>query len=113
MPGARTVLRRIVELGGTASYDDVQQYFADHLTDPIPPTNIGGTLTGIKAVQRRVAPAGAHQRSRFTSSAKSTCWHCASSDRLADRLPRIAAVETAPRRLVPPGSLPAYCAKDE
>jgi hypothetical protein len=61
MPGARTVLRCIVDLGGTASYNDVQQYFADHPTDPIPPTKIGGTLTSIKAVQRRVGPAGAHQ----------------------------------------------------
>jgi len=26
MPGARAVLRRITELGGTAAYDDVQQY---------------------------------------------------------------------------------------
>lgn len=51
-----------------------------------------------------------HHR-RSTSSAKSTCWHCASHDRLADRLPRIAAVETAPCRLVSPGSLSAYCAK--
>ncbi|MFG2030516.1 hypothetical protein [Streptomyces sp. NPDC048825] len=33
MPGARAVLRRITELGGTASYDEVQQYFADHRTD--------------------------------------------------------------------------------
>jgi hypothetical protein len=61
MPGARTVLRRIVELGGTASYDDVQQYLADHPTDPIPPTKIGGTLTSIRAVQRRVGPASAQQ----------------------------------------------------
>ncbi|MFF8235086.1 hypothetical protein [Streptomyces caelestis] len=61
MPGARTVLRRIVDVGGTASYDDVQQYVADHPTDPIPPRKIGGTLTSIKAVQRRVGPAGGHQ----------------------------------------------------
>ncbi|WP_275467415.1 hypothetical protein [Streptomyces noursei] len=56
MPGARTVLRRITNLGGAASYDDVQHYFADHLTDPIPTSRIGGTLTSIKAVQRRIAP---------------------------------------------------------
>jgi hypothetical protein len=61
MPGARAVLRRIVDLGGTASYDAVQQYFADHLTHPIPATKIGGTLTSIRAVQRRVGPAGAQQ----------------------------------------------------
>lgn len=61
MPGARTVLRRIVELGGTASYDDVQQYVASHPTDPIPPTKIGGTLTSMRAVQRHVGPVGAHQ----------------------------------------------------
>ncbi|MFF2809618.1 hypothetical protein ACFVT2_21060 [Streptomyces sp. NPDC058000] len=56
MPGARTVLRRITDLGGAASYDDVQQYFADHPTNPIPTSRIGGTLTSIKAVQRRIAP---------------------------------------------------------
>jgi hypothetical protein len=59
MPGARAVLRRIVEMGGTASYDEVQQYFAVHPTDPIPRTKIGGSLTSVKAVQRRVGPAGA------------------------------------------------------
>lgn len=45
VPGARAVLRRITELGGTASYDDVQQHFAEHPTNPIPPSKIGGTLT--------------------------------------------------------------------
>ncbi|MGW5434050.1 hypothetical protein ACWET9_44035 [Streptomyces sp. NPDC004059] len=58
-PGARAVLRRVTELGGTASYDDVQQYFTDHPTTPIPPTKIGGTLTSVRAVQRHVGPAGA------------------------------------------------------
>ncbi|GAB3009877.1 hypothetical protein GCM10023080_090080 [Streptomyces pseudoechinosporeus] len=56
MPGARAVLRRLVELGGTASFDDVQTYFADHPTTPIPPKKIGGTLTSIRAVRRRVGP---------------------------------------------------------
>lgn len=59
MPGARAVVRRIVELGGTASYDEVQQYFAVHPTDPIPRTKLGGSLTSVKAVQRHVGPAGA------------------------------------------------------
>ncbi|MGA5364011.1 hypothetical protein [Streptomyces purpurascens] len=59
MPRARAVLRRIVEMGGTASYDEVQQHFADHPTAPIPRTKIGGSLTSVKAVQRRVGPAGA------------------------------------------------------
>ncbi|WP_405933607.1 hypothetical protein [Streptomyces sp. NBC_00827] len=59
MPGARAVLRRITDLGGTASYDEVQQYFANHPTDPIPPTKIGGTLTSVQAVQRRIGPTGA------------------------------------------------------
>jgi hypothetical protein len=36
VPGARAVLRRIVETGGTASYDEIQQYIADHPTHPIP-----------------------------------------------------------------------------
>ncbi|NUK32519.1 hypothetical protein HRW12_01755 [Streptomyces lunaelactis] len=58
MPGARAVLRRITALGGTASYDEVQQYFAGHPTNPIPPTKIGGTLTSVQAVQRRMGPAG-------------------------------------------------------
>ncbi|WP_327348966.1 hypothetical protein [Streptomyces europaeiscabiei] len=55
------MLRRITDVGGTASYDEVQQYFAGHPTDPIPLTKIGGTLTSIKAVQRRVGPADADQ----------------------------------------------------
>lgn len=59
MPGARAVLRRITDLGGVASYDDVQQYFAEHPVTMIPPSRIGGTLTSVKAVQRRVGPAGA------------------------------------------------------
>ncbi len=61
MPGARAVLRRIVEMGGTASYEDIQQHFAEHPTAPIPRTKIGGSLTSVKAVQRRVGPAGAGQ----------------------------------------------------
>ncbi|MEU8848121.1 hypothetical protein AB0C70_18200 [Streptomyces sp. NPDC048564] len=56
LPGARAVLRRLVELGGTASYDDVQEYFADHPTTPIPKNRISGTLTSIRAVRRRVGP---------------------------------------------------------
>ncbi|MBL1120745.1 hypothetical protein JK364_52085 [Streptomyces sp. 110] len=59
MPGALAVLRRITELGGTASYDDVQQYFVHHPTNPIPHSRIGGTLTSIKAAQRGVGPDGA------------------------------------------------------
>jgi hypothetical protein len=59
MPGARAVLRRITDLGGAASYEDVQQHFAHHPTNPIPLSRIGGTLTSIKAVQRRVGPDGA------------------------------------------------------
>ncbi|MFJ9713907.1 hypothetical protein [Streptomyces sp. NPDC101234] len=59
MPGARAVLRRITDLGGAASYEDVQQHFADHPVIPIPRSRIGGTLTSIKAVQRRVGPDGA------------------------------------------------------
>src|SRR3954454_9704832 len=59
MPGGRAVLRRITELGGTASYEDVQHHFADHPANPIPPSKIGGTLTSVKAVQRRIGPDGA------------------------------------------------------
>nr|WTB12051.1 hypothetical protein OG546_49690 [Streptomyces antimycoticus] len=61
MPGARAVLRRITDLGGTASFDEVQQYFANHPTSPIATAKMGGTLTSIKAVHRRVAPTGASQ----------------------------------------------------
>ncbi|WP_247616096.1 hypothetical protein, partial [Streptomyces sp. MK37H] len=59
MPGAHTVLRRITDLGGTTSFDEVQPYFANHPTTPIAPAKLGGTLTSIKAVQRRIAPTGA------------------------------------------------------
>lgn len=56
VPGARAVLRRLVEVGGTASYDDVQDHFAVHHETPIDPKRIGGTLTSIRAVRRRVGP---------------------------------------------------------
>jgi hypothetical protein len=59
MPGARAVLRRITELGGTASYEDVQHHFAHHPTHPIPISRIGGTLTSVRAVQRHIGPDGA------------------------------------------------------
>lgn len=42
VPGARAVLRRIADLGGTASYSEIQRYFADHPDTPIPPKTIGG-----------------------------------------------------------------------
>ncbi|WP_329266907.1 hypothetical protein [Streptomyces sp. NBC_01451] len=50
------MLRRLVEVGGTASYDDVQDHFAVHPETPIDPRRIGGTLTSIRAVGRRVGP---------------------------------------------------------
>lgn len=56
MPGARAVLRRIVELGGTASYDAVQEHFAQHPETPIGQGKIGGVLTSVRAVRRRVGP---------------------------------------------------------
>ena len=59
MPGARAVQRRITDLGGTTSLDEVQQQFADHPTAPIATATMGGTLTGVKAVQRRLGPADA------------------------------------------------------
>ncbi|MFF4277132.1 hypothetical protein [Streptomyces sp. NPDC001536] len=52
------MLRRITELGGASTYDEVQQYFVTHPTTPIPLSRIGGTLTSVKAVQRRVGPDG-------------------------------------------------------
>ncbi|MEU0413582.1 hypothetical protein ABZ307_38125 [Streptomyces griseorubiginosus] len=56
MPGARAVLRRRVEVGGTAAYDEIQQHFADHPEAPIEPKRIGGTLTSVRAVRRRIGP---------------------------------------------------------
>lgn len=44
-PGARAVLRRITDLGGTASSDQVQQYSADRPTTPITKAKTGETLT--------------------------------------------------------------------
>jgi hypothetical protein len=52
MPGARQVIRRIVDVGGQASYDSVQQYFAGQ----IPRSSIGGTLVSVQAVVRRRGP---------------------------------------------------------
>ncbi|MEU1409073.1 hypothetical protein ABZ471_43700 [Streptomyces sp. NPDC005728] len=54
VPGARAVLRRLVEVDGTASYEEVQDHFAVHPETPI--ERIGGTLTSIRAVRRRVGP---------------------------------------------------------
>ncbi|MEU0413601.1 hypothetical protein ABZ307_38225 [Streptomyces griseorubiginosus] len=56
MPGARAVLRRLVEVGGTATYDDIQTHFAGHPETPIEPKRIGGTLTSVRAVRRRIGP---------------------------------------------------------
>ncbi|KUM84303.1 hypothetical protein AQI94_32295 [Streptomyces pseudovenezuelae] len=56
MPGARAVLRRLVEVGGTALYEEVQDHFAVHPEMPIDPKRIGGTLASIRAVRRRVGP---------------------------------------------------------
>jgi len=54
MPGARAVLRRLVEVGGTATFGEVQDYFAGHSTTPIEAKRIGGTLTSVCAVRRRI-----------------------------------------------------------
>ncbi|MEV5880519.1 hypothetical protein AB0L75_41355 [Streptomyces sp. NPDC052101] len=59
MPKARAVLCRITDLGGTASFDEIQEYFAHHPTTPIPRPTFGGTLTSVRAMQRHVGPAGA------------------------------------------------------
>jgi hypothetical protein len=56
VPGARAVLRRLVEVGGTGSYEEVQDHFAVHPETPIDPKRVGGTLTSIRAVRRRVGP---------------------------------------------------------
>ncbi|MZD58731.1 hypothetical protein GTX07_33690 [Streptomyces sp. SID5606] len=52
MPRAREVIRRVVDVGGTATYHSVQQYFAP----AIPRSKIGGTLTSIQAVVPRLGP---------------------------------------------------------
>jgi hypothetical protein len=57
MPGARAVLRRLVEVGGTATYDDIREYFINHPETPIPQGKIGGALTSVRAVRRRIGPA--------------------------------------------------------
>ncbi|MFG2794616.1 hypothetical protein [Streptomyces sp. NPDC048419] len=56
MPGARAVLRRLVEVGGTATYDDIREHFIDHPQTPIPQGKIGGVLTSVRAVRRRIGP---------------------------------------------------------
>ncbi|MGW0580468.1 hypothetical protein ACWD25_31940 [Streptomyces sp. NPDC002920] len=40
------MLRRLVELGGTASYDDIREHFIDHPGTPIPQGKIGGVRIG-------------------------------------------------------------------
>ncbi|WP_405524503.1 hypothetical protein [Streptomyces canus] len=50
------MLRRLAEVGGTASYEEIQEYFAVHRQTPIDPKRIGGTLTSIRAVRRRIGP---------------------------------------------------------
>ncbi|UFR06929.1 hypothetical protein KBP30_39730 [Streptomyces sp. Go40/10] len=56
MPGARAVLRHITDVGGSATYDDVQTHFAGHPDTPIPKNRIGGTLNSFGAVRRRIGP---------------------------------------------------------
>ncbi|MFF7550134.1 hypothetical protein ACFZCU_41870 [Streptomyces canus] len=56
VPGARAMLRRLVDVGGTASYKEVQDHFAVHSETPIDPKRIGGTVTSIRAVRHRVGP---------------------------------------------------------
>ncbi|MFG2455496.1 hypothetical protein ACGFWE_00180 [Streptomyces sp. NPDC048523] len=55
-PGSRAVLRRLVDVGGTASFDDVQDHFAGHPQAPIDLRRIGGTLTSIRAAGCRARP---------------------------------------------------------
>ncbi|MFF0016228.1 DUF6292 family protein [Streptomyces sp. NPDC005374] len=42
MPRARAVLRRLVEVGGTATHDDIQAHFAGHPETPLPTTEPSG-----------------------------------------------------------------------
>ncbi|MEU0213384.1 hypothetical protein [Streptomyces canus] len=43
-------------MGGTASYEEAQDHFAVHSETPIALKRIGGRLTSIRAVRRRVGP---------------------------------------------------------
>jgi len=69
MPGARAVLRRVVELGGTACYNDIQEHFACHRETPTPRGRIGGTLTSVRVVGRRIGP---EKMTRLLSTTAST-----------------------------------------
>ncbi|WP_458246846.1 hypothetical protein [Streptomyces sp. MAI_2237] len=56
MPRARGVLRCRADVGGSATYDDIQAHFAGHPGTSIPRNRIGGTLTSVRAVRRRIGP---------------------------------------------------------
>jgi hypothetical protein len=56
MPRARAVLRRLVEVGGTATYDDIRKHFLNHPETPIAQGRIGGVLTSVRAERRRIGP---------------------------------------------------------
>ena len=97
------MLCRITDLGGTASFDEVQKYFADHPTTPITKTKIGGTLTSIPAVQRRVGPTSAprllqrDERARLYHIAPALVEGLQRAFAIADTRPDLLRGEPAPR----------------
>ncbi|MGW5658595.1 hypothetical protein ACWEWG_00580 [Streptomyces sp. NPDC003758] len=56
MPGARAVLRRLVDLGGTGTYDEFREHLIGRPERPMPQGQIGGKLTSIRAVRRGIGP---------------------------------------------------------
>ncbi|MER5512743.1 hypothetical protein ABT052_46960 [Streptomyces sp. NPDC002766] len=48
MPRARTVLRRIADVGGTATYDAVQAHFAGHPDTPARPSALVSSLPAME-----------------------------------------------------------------
>ncbi|MFI6564075.1 hypothetical protein [Streptomyces sp. NPDC050534] len=52
-PGALAVLRWLVVVGGTATYDDFREHFIAHPVTPIPKGKIDGVPTSVRAVRRR------------------------------------------------------------
>jgi hypothetical protein len=55
-PGAREVLRYLAAQEGEVPFDQVRAHFAQHPVHPIVPGRLGGTMTSIDAVRRRIAP---------------------------------------------------------
>jgi hypothetical protein len=55
-PNAREVVRYIAGHAPEVPFGQVQKYFADHATHPIPTSNIGGTMTSVSSACRHLNP---------------------------------------------------------